>query len=1356
MARRSTRLICFLAGVGLIFTHSASAADLTNRYVVKGNGGAAIPYDSLAKAAADIQTAINYAYAGETVLVAAATYDTGGTNAGRYVTNRVYISKAVTVRGIDNNPATTVIKGAWDPNTNGWLAVRCVYMVAGSSLIGFTLSGGATISSNEVDRNIIAQDACGGGVCAWGTTSATISNCIITGNTAWGDRAQSGKYGAGVCDGTYFNCTIAGNSIFFGGNGAGAESAILSNCTIAGNSAGGSGGGSQRGTLYGCLVSNNTAGSGGGLYGWNAAAPCRAFNCTIITNKATNAFGGGAAGGSGQLSVTLSNCTVALNSAVSVGGGADLSILYNCFVISNYSAIGGGGTARSTLTNCIVAYNINGGSRYNTKVRNTLYYGNNLSAIYVRDGDIIESCTFVGNNTGISLDQAATVAVVNCISYSNTVNWTTNSVTGAFLAFSNSCTFPEYPGWDATNITNEPLFMAYGSGFGLSHVPGNYRLQAISPCINTGTNQDWMTGALDLDNLPRILRSTVDRGAYEAAHVFNYAPAFITNTVMRGYLTNMTVYLTNTSPDLQLYWASAITSAWASGPSSGAPIAISSSGTLTVTNNSLGLSPITYVSRMIVSALTNYPSAMAGYAQTGVVDMVLHVAEFARNPTQVTATVNQFACTNTLVSIWNNGSGDIPYSVQTNVSWLAVEPSSGVLTGSTAQALNVNFTNTSLPLGVHYGTLTLVPGISGVPFEINVELTVTTGPRMTVNPLLLSGSVMMGQNLTNQYLKVSNVSTAGNINCRVNTDKSWLTVSPSNSIVITPLATNTLTVSYQTSGLMTNVAGQSNYNAVITITATNTDVIGSPAEVAVTLTVNPKARLDKNTILITNIVTEGYDAPSKTFEVWNGSGYYALNYSLSDNVDWFVLTPSSGTSSGEHDTVTAEFSTARLSPGISNAVITIVGRSFDGMHSDSSVNSTQHVDVRILVTPLASLATDAQGEYEFSARYGHSAGSGSFRVWNLSTGGGVLEYLIATNTEWLSVTPVSGTSGGEMQTVAFSCRSENLRPGKYSGLLTVSGIDQSTGTEANNSPTNISVELFITANSGFDFAGDGSGASDLVVYKETTGLWNIRNLLSGFTTNIIFGGSGYVPTPGDFDGDGASDLGVYRYASGYWYIRKMADQELAIFGGSYWAGPKLAMSGGFTPVAGDYDGDGLTDPAMYNEKGGLWSGLFSGSGYAYISGIFGGPGYVAIPADYDADGLTDPAVYNETTAQWYVLYSSDGYRINSGIFGGPGYTAAPADYDGDGKADGCVYMESTGLWIILPSSTLSASGYVPVSGVFGGPGFVPVPADYTGDGMADAAVYDEATGNWYIVAIDGSRVAWPVQHGGYGYLPVKP
>ncbi|MFC1454110.1 choice-of-anchor Q domain-containing protein, partial [Verrucomicrobiota bacterium] len=728
-----------------------SFADLTNRYVVKGNGGAAVPYDSVGNAAADIQTAIDYSYAGETVLVAAATYDTGGTKVGgRYSTNRVYISKAITVRSVDNNPATTIIKGAWDPTTtNGWLAVRCVYMVADSSLVGFTLTNGATITSNEVHYNIIFQDACGGGVCAWQTTSATISNCIITGNSAFGDTRQTARSGGGACYGTYFNCTFKGNST--PSYGGAADGAVLSNCTLAGNSAISRGGGSMRGTLYGCLVSNNTSANGGGLAGWNAAVPCKAYDCTIVTNTATPLYGGGAGGGANQLSVILSNCTVAFNYAASVGGGADFAYLIDCLVISNRTGVAGGGTARSRLTNCIVAYNVGGGSRYDSKVRNSLYYGNQGNAIMVRKGDIVENCTFVGNNTGISIDQAGTVSVVNCISYSNTVNWTTNSVVGAFLAFSNSCTYPAFPGWDASNITNNPLFMAFGSGYGTAHAPGNYRLQTNSPCVNTGTNQDWMTNSVDLDGLPRILQYTVDRGAYEAAHLFSFSPQTITNTVMRSFSTNITVRMTNSSPDIELYWGSTITSSWVTGPSSGNPIATNTYGTLTVTNSS-GVFPLgTYVSRMIVNSLTNYPSAMAGYSQTGTVDMTMHVAEFARNPTQVTATVHQFGATNTSVSIWNNGAGDIPFTVQTNVSWLVVEPSSGTLTGST-QVLNVNFTNTTLPLGNYYGTLTLVPQISGDPLQFNVELIVTTGPQMSVNPLILSGSVMMGQDLANQMI----------------------------------------------------------------------------------------------------------------------------------------------------------------------------------------------------------------------------------------------------------------------------------------------------------------------------------------------------------------------------------------------------------------------------------------------------------------------------------------------------------------------------------------------------------------------------------------------------------------------------
>jgi hypothetical protein len=36
-----------------------------------------------------------------------------------------------------------------------------------------------------------------------------------------------------------------------------------------------------------------------------------------------------------------------------------------------------------------------------------------------------------------------------------------------------------------------------------------------SPCVNTGSNQDWMTNAVDLEGNARILNNIVDMGAYE-------------------------------------------------------------------------------------------------------------------------------------------------------------------------------------------------------------------------------------------------------------------------------------------------------------------------------------------------------------------------------------------------------------------------------------------------------------------------------------------------------------------------------------------------------------------------------------------------------------------------------------------------------------------------------------------------------------------------------------------------------------------------------------------------------------------------------------------------------------------------
>ncbi|MDP2991432.1 MAG: hypothetical protein Q8O57_12810, partial [Kiritimatiellota bacterium] len=339
-----------------------------------------------------------------------------------------------------------------------------------------------------------------------------------------------------------------------------------------------------------------------------------------------------------------------------------------------------------------------------------------------------------------------------------------------------------------------------------------------------------------------------------------------------------------------------------------------------------------------------------------------------------------------------------------------------------------------------------------------------------------------------------------------------------------PQTATNITISYQASGLTTNSAGTpSNYNATITIIATNSDALGSPVNIPVNLTVNPKARLALSTTSLTNIITEGQDATNRTFEIFNASGYYTLSYSITDNRDWLRMIPSSGTSNGEHDLITVQFDTAQFSPGISNAVITVVGRTFDGLNWDNALDATQTINVQLTVNPAAALATDALDMYEFSARQGHPVGATSFRVWNSTTAGGVMQYSIVSDASWLAVLPASGESAGEISEITLTCNAIGLTPGKRTGTLTISGVNQATGIEAYNSPTNIIVELTIIGSTVFDFAGDGSGASDLVVYKESSGLWNIKNLVTGFTTNAIFGGNGYVPVPGDYDGDGVTD-----------------------------------------------------------------------------------------------------------------------------------------------------------------------------------------------------------------------------------------
>ena len=333
---------------------------------------------------------------------------------------------------------------------------------------------------------------------SWATAKQTIQagiDAAAEGDTVWVSNGVyatgGGAWGAGGSNRIVINKPIT----LTGVNGAeetsirgnGMRCAYLSHTGIVvtgftltnGTAEWGGGAYIEAGTLENCIVRNNTA--------------TGSTTCDDVGKHCFHqAYGGGVYGG------ILRHCKIHENtahasggtteSAVAQGGGTYQSRLSTCMVWSNaviadgcWSASAsaqGGGAQGGTNENCTI-------------VRNSAYAGSvppdwaNASGGGCHDG-----------------------ALVNTIVYYNTTqNSTSGVVSGNAVVESSlhSCA-PEI-GTSDGNVNSDPEFVnGYGS---------DYRLRTTSPCLNAGTNQDWMAGATDLDGNPRIGDSIVDMGAYE-------------------------------------------------------------------------------------------------------------------------------------------------------------------------------------------------------------------------------------------------------------------------------------------------------------------------------------------------------------------------------------------------------------------------------------------------------------------------------------------------------------------------------------------------------------------------------------------------------------------------------------------------------------------------------------------------------------------------------------------------------------------------------------------------------------------------------------------------------------------------
>src|SRR5439155_1189570 len=163
----------------------------------------------------------------------------------------------------------------------------------------------------------------------------------------------------------------------------------------------------------------------------------------------------------------------------------------------------------------------------------------------------------------------------------------------------------------------------------------------------------------------------------------------------------------------------------------------------------------------------------------------------------------------------------------------------------------------------------------------------------------------------------------------------------------------------------------------------------------------------------------------------------------------------------------------------------------------------------------------------------------------------------------------------------------------------------------------------------------------------------------------------------DFDGDHRTDLGaLYRGRSpldSLWYAPSSSG-----------AGPFQIYFGATTdvPVAGDYDGDGKTDVAIYrpNVQGStaLWHAQLSGGGT--YDAYWGNQSDIPVPADYNGDRRADPVTFRPSNGLWSGPFNGTTGALQYTL-GQSGDVPVPGYYDNkDSAADPAIYRPSSGLW----------------------------------------------------------------------------
>ena len=341
----------------------------TTWYVNGLNGSDSDNCSSVLTPCKTIKHVILRAASGDTIMVAAATYQ-----------ENLTIGKSLKVIG--SGASRTIIDGGNEgsvvtiPNSRTTVTFSKLTIRNGASHIGAGInnSGTLTVSNSTVTANTATTDCgienhcLGGGIYNGG--SLTINNSTISGNLA--GNGASPNYGEG--GGIY--------SIF----------AVL--------------------TIKSSTVSSNTADGGGGI---QTILGAMTINSSTINANKSGAAGGGA-GVDNEATATINNSTITGNHGGGVGSGINNggTLIVNSSTVTNNTASRGGGGIRNwngttTIQNSIVSKNSVGGNCNGPIASNGYNLSSDSTCVFHNTGDLDGTDPLLGplqKNGGPTFTQA--------------------------------------------------------------------------------------------------------------------------------------------------------------------------------------------------------------------------------------------------------------------------------------------------------------------------------------------------------------------------------------------------------------------------------------------------------------------------------------------------------------------------------------------------------------------------------------------------------------------------------------------------------------------------------------------------------------------------------------------------------------------------------------------------------------------------------------------------------------------------------------------------------------------------------------------------------------------------------------